>query len=148
MKNFSDLLDTSLRLPVMVRLQAITNNGVPSARIAVNGHELFQGELSHSITRTTWVSLLEPFDVAIAMSNKVYSAEQETAIEIVDLEVGQHALIPRFNHLAQYNNDHGQNTPGNYLGFNGIWRLEIGQPFYRWLHHAEHQGWLLEPVVF
>lgn len=148
MKNFLDLLDINLRLPVAVRLQAITDNGIPQASIVVNNHELFHNNLSHTITRTTWVSLLEPFDVAITMSNKVYSSDRETAIKIVNLEVGQHALIPRFNHLAQYNNDHGQNTPGNYLGFNGVWKLEIDQPFYRWLHHAEHQGWLLEPVVF
>ncbi len=148
MKNFSDLLDINLRLPVMVRIQAIVDNGLPGATIAVNRQVLFQGSLSHTITRTTWVSMLEPFDIDIVMSDKIYSAERETAIEILDLEVGNHALIPRFNHLVEYINDHNQPAPGNYLGFNGVWSLKINQPFYRWLHHAEHQGWLLEPVVF
>lgn len=148
MKNFSDLLGTNTSLPVMVRIRAHTGNGVPRAWVRVNQDTLYHGQLAEEVTCRTWVNMLEPFDIEVGMSDKVYNEHQETAVEILDIMVGQHRLIPQFDHLSVYTNDHDRDTPGHYLGYNGIWVLDIKQPFYQWLHHAQHQGWLLEPVVF
>ena len=79
------------------------------------------------------------------MNNKEYSAERETAVIIKNIQVDNIILIPKFEYLAEYINDHNNNDPTSYLGFNGTWILDINQPFYHWLHKHTGQGWLLTP---
>mgnify|MGYP003350133421 CR=1 FL=1 len=52
-------------------------------------------------------------------------------------------IIPKYNHLIDYQNDHNINTKTNCLGYNGKWSLTIDRPFYQWLHQARSQGWLI-----
>ena len=89
------------------------------------------------------LDLTNTFEIEIELKNKQYSAEQETAIKIKTLQIDGIDLVPRFDYLATYVNDHNFTKPTSYLGFNGKWTLTIDRPFYQWLHQATGQGWLL-----
>lgn len=145
MKNFSDLLAIDRRLSLNITLDSITDNGAPRVGVFVNELCLLNSWLNESITLDYSVNLLDPINIKITMNNKEYSAERETAIIVKNIQVDNITLIPKFEYLAEYINDHNFNNPTNYLGFNGTWILDINQPFYRWLHEKTAQGWLLTP---
>ena len=88
-------------------------------------------------------NLLQPFAIIIELKNKIYDKDNQTAVIIRSLQIDGIDLVPRFDYLAEYVNDHGNNNPTNYLGFNGKWTLTFDRPFYQWLHQATGQGWLL-----
>ena len=91
------------------------------------------------------LDLLDTIDIAIVMSDKIYSSVLETAVVIDRIAIDGFDLVPGFVHFAHYDNDQQMATVGNYLGFNGTWRYVIDVPFYRWHHQITGQGWLLEP---
>jgi hypothetical protein len=85
---------------------------------------------------------LDPIDIDIRLSNKQYTTEYETAIKF-KIYIDNIEIIPKYDYLADYINDHDNNNPTNYLGFNGKWTLTIDRPFYHWLHYHSGQGWLI-----
>jgi hypothetical protein len=130
MKTYSELTDTDIRIDV--ELESI---GDP--KFLVNGSRLGQNNLTYH------VELLRPFSITIELYNKHYTTEYETAVIIKRLSIDNIEMIPRYDYLAEYINDHNNNNPTNYLGFNGRWTLTIDRPFYQWLHQVTAQGWLL-----
>jgi hypothetical protein len=145
MKNFSDLLATKADVTVEVELSCLCGSGNPHGWIIINDHVCFDSLMLSTITITKTVSILSCLTIEIGMKDKIYSSEQETAIVIEKLNIDGFEIIPNWNHLARYENDHKQNSPTRYLGFNGRWILEIDRPFYQWQHQITSQGWLLEP---
>jgi hypothetical protein len=93
------------------------------------------------------VPLLDPIKIEIGMSNKKYNQNLETAVIIDSVCIDGFEITPNYTHLANYQNERNIDNPTSYLGFNGVWKLTIPEPFYRWQHRVTGQGWLLEPVL-
>lgn len=144
MNRFSDLQATDLYLEISLR--AITDNGAPWAQVTVNDKVLWRQQVFEDIVLTHRMPLLDPFVISVAMQDKVYNSQKETALIIQSVCVDGFVVIPRFNHHSRYHNERNQCSPTNYLGFNGVWSLNVPEPFYRWRHRVLDQGWLLEPV--
>ena len=140
MKTYSDLQAIDTRLQLQVELEPV---GTPEVTIAINGVENHYLVLSDTIILDYRVNLLDLFAVSIELSNKHYTTEYETAVIIRRLSVDNIELIPQYDYLAEYVNDHDNNNPTSYLGFNGKWTLTFDRPFYHWLHLHSGQGWLI-----
>lgn len=139
MKNYSDLQDIDSWVECNLTLEPI---GAPEFS-AIIGQVFAGGQLFKPVTINAKLPLLEPFFVEIELKNKIYDASNETAVKITALQIDGINLVPRFDYLAAYHNDHNNTNPTSYLGFNGKWRLTFDRPFYQWLHQATGQGWLL-----
>jgi hypothetical protein len=135
MNNYFDLQDIDPYIDIMIELSVI---GSPDFSVTVD-NRCWDNQLSINIKQ----HLLNPFDIEIELRNKYYTTEYETAVIINRLSVDNIDLIPQYDYLADYQNDHDNNNPTSYLGFNGKWTLTIDRPFYQWLHQAQGQGWLL-----
>ena len=146
MNQFSDLLAIDRSISVRITLIPIVQNGAPCVRIICNDCVLFDNQLLGEETWMTGVDLLNAIDLSIELADKKYSAENETAVVIKSIMIDGFEIVPTWTHLATYQNDQNNTDPTSYLGFNGIWRLQISEPFYRWQHRITGQGWLLEPT--
>ena len=146
MTNFSELLDTNPQIKIKICLSAITDNGCPCCKLTVNGSTRYDGMLTGPVALEFLVGLMDPIGIEIMMSGKNYSAEKETAIVLDAIAIDSFEIVPEWTHLAKYENERGIDSPTSYLGFNGVWRVDINEPFYRWRHRVTSQGWLLEPV--
>jgi hypothetical protein len=140
MKTYSDLLDIDTRLHLHIELEPV---GTPDVAVSVNDVIDDYTGLSDNIILDYHIDLLDLFAIDIELRNKHYTTEYETAVIIKRLSVDNIELIPRYDYLAEYVNDHHNNSPTSYLGFNGKWRLTFDRPFYHWLHQVTGQGWLL-----
>jgi hypothetical protein len=146
MKNFYELLDTNPTIELILELEVINHNGDPVIEVILNNERIYGKYPLTSFRRIyTRLGLLESVKLEILMNNKQYNSKQETAIIIKNFFIDNINIIPTYNHLIDYQNDHNINTKTNYLGYNGTWTLNIDRPFYQWLHQASGQGWLLEP---
>jgi hypothetical protein len=143
MKNFLDLQDIDTVGLIKIRISSIIDNGIPTAVVKINHNVIFDKNLEHSVELIYPHNLMVPFLMSVEMQNKKYNQYQETAIIIESILIDNNELIPEYNHLVDYQNDHNTNTPTNYLGFNGKWTLTFDRPFYHWLHQHSGQGWLL-----
>lgn len=139
MKTYSDLQAIDSQLHCHLQLEPV---GTPEVAAIING-VYGGGKLFKPVEFNVHVDLLKPFTIEIQLQNKTYSTDQETAVIIKQLKIDGIDLVPRFDYLAQYINDHDFKDPTNYLGFNGKWTLTIDRPFYQWLHQVTGQGWLL-----
>lgn len=145
MKTFSDLLAIeSVDIPINVNLSPIAENGYPCVNLTINGALLFSGEIKEEKSFAFSCALIDHVDVQIELADKKYSQEKETAVIVEKLEVDGVSIVPKFNHLIEYINDHGKTVHSNYMGYNGVWRFQTGMPFYRWLHQATGKGWLID----
>ena len=140
MKTYSDLQDIDTRLRLHIELEPV---GTPDVTITINGFKNHYPGSSSNINLDYYIDLLDLFFVDIELSNKHYTLEYETAIIIKRLSVDNIELMPTYNYLAEYVNDHANNNPTSYLGFNGKWTLNFNRPFYHWLHEHSGQGWLI-----
>jgi hypothetical protein len=140
MKIYSDLQAIDHHLNLRVELIPI---GTPDITVSVNDIIDNYPVLSDNIILDYRIDLLDLFAVNIELRNKHYTSEYETAVIIKQLSVDNIELIPQYDYLAEYVNDHDNNNPTSYLGYNGKWRLTFDRPFYKWLHQATGQGWLL-----
>lgn len=139
MKIYSDLQAIDSGLHCHLELEPV---GTPEVAVIING-VYGGGKLFKSVEFNINVDLLKPFCIEIELRNKTYSTDHETAVIVKQLQIDGIDLVPRFDYLAEYVNDHDNNDPTSYLGFNGKWTLTIDRPFYQWLHQATAQGWLL-----
>jgi hypothetical protein len=150
MHNFLDLLATkNICLAVHLELHPIIHNGVPDLSISINNINHYQKPVSEVVTIDATVPLLDPLSVTLTMSGKKYCKTAETAVIVKSLMIDQIELTNFYDQCVPcitYQNDQNVDYQGFYLGFNGTWCFELDQPFYRWLHTATGQGWLLEPV--
>jgi hypothetical protein len=140
MKTYSDLQDTDTRLHLHIELEPI---GTPDITVSVNDIIDDYPALSNNIILDYYIDLLDLFSVNIELRNKHYTTEYETAAIIKRLSIDNIELIPQYDYLAKYVNDHNNDNPTSYLGFNGKWRLTFDRPFYHWLHEHSGQGWLI-----
>jgi hypothetical protein len=145
MNNFSELLATKVDLPVIIVLEPVFDTQSPSTVITVAGQVLFSGQLTQPVTLSCCVDLLTQFEISIELINKDDHKDHTSAVVISQLSIDSHALVPQWSHLAHYSNDRNYNLPTTHLGFNGTWKLDINEPFYRWWHGVTGQGWLLLP---
>ena len=143
MKQFSDLqaIDTTVNIDIM--LTAITQNGNPDITVMVNDQILFDKSLQGTVLLSCQLPILSSMFFCLELKNKQYNQNLETALIIDRISVDNIDIMPTYSHLADYQNDHGNNNPTNYLGFNGKWTLTIDRPFYHWLHQVQGHGWLL-----
>lgn len=139
MKNYLDLQDIDHRLHCCLHLEPV---GTPEVSVIV-GNNFAGGQLFKPLQVEFDLNLLEPFVVQIELKNKVYDINNETGVVIKKLQIDGIDLVPQFDYLATYQNDHNNTNPTSYLGFNGKWTLTFDRPFYQWLHQATGQGWLL-----
>ena len=137
MKRYSDLLDIDTRLNVKLELEPI---GTPDVSVIIADYRQDYLLSDNRIIDYT-VDLLQPFLVIIELQNKQYSLEYETAV-IIRLSIDDIDIVPKYDYLADYVNDHDNHNPTSYLGFNGKWTLTIDRAFYHWLHLHSGQGWL------
>ena len=140
MKTYSDLQDIDQLINVKINLRTV---GSPDVIVEINQHRYEHTGLSTPITVEYRVGLLDNINVVIKLRNKEYNINNETAVIIDNITIDDIDIVPKFDYLATYVNDHNNNNPTSYLGFNGTWQLNINQPFYRWLHKHTGQGWLL-----
>ena len=140
MKTYSDLQAIDSRLHLQVELEPV---GTPDITVSVNNIVDDYPGLSDNIILDYHIDLLDLFAVNIELSNKHYTTEYETAVIIRRLSVDNIELIPKYDYLAKYVNDHDNKNPTSYLGFNGKWTLTFDRPFYHWLHEHSGQGWLI-----
>jgi hypothetical protein len=140
MKTYSDLQAIDTRLRLQIELEPI---GTPDIKTSINGFINDYPRLSSNINLYYYIDLLDLFSVSVELRNKTYSLDNETAVIIKRLSVDNIELIPKYNYLAKYVNDHNNDNPTSYLGFNGKWRLTFDRPFYHWLHEHSGQGWLI-----
>lgn len=139
MKTYSDLTDISPYSLLQVELQPV---GHPNIRIFTPHDVIDYPALSAPIILDYRVNILEPYSISLELYNKTYSLDNETAVIIKRLSIDNIEIIPKYDYLAEYVNDHDNNNPTSYLGFNGKWTLTIDRPFYHWLHFHSGQGWL------
>ena len=139
MKTYSDLQAIDSELHCYLELEPV---GTPEVAVIING-VYGGGKLFKSVVFDVKIDLLQPFTIEIELKNKTYSMEHETAVSIKQLQIDGIDIVPRFDYLATYRNDHDNNDPTSYLGFNGKWTLTIDRPFYHWLHEHTGQGWLI-----
>jgi hypothetical protein len=130
MKTYSDLQAIDTRLHLHIELESV---GTPDVRISINDIVDDYPGLSNTIILDYHIDLLDLFAVNIELRDKHYTTEYETAVIIKRLSVDNIELIPEYDYLAKYVNDHDNNNPTSYLGFNGKWTLTIDRPFYLWL---------------
>lgn len=147
MKNFLELLDTDMSVSVVVTIEPVTANGDPIAWITINGQTFYHSRLSSAVSVTADIPLLNPIDIEIGMSGKIYNENAETAVIIRSVCIDGFEIVPNYTQCARYQNDRDFDSPTSYLGFNGVWRLSTSEPFYRWQHKITGQGWLLEPML-
>ena len=145
MKNFYETMDTEL-LEVVIELGSISKFGAPWATVALNNKQVYNTYVADRAIVRQKVDLLEPIDIAITLSKKIYNEHAETALLINSIKIDGIELMPDSCHLANYENDQQNNSPTTYLGFNGTWKFSTDRPFYQWLHQTTGQGWLLEPM--
>ena len=146
MKTFLDQLDIKKNIKIFLEIEPIMENGHPCVSLGING-ELFliSEKIKKNYKLEKQLNLMDKIDIKIILMNKNYNTQGKTGILIHCLNIDDFELIPNYTQLARYNNDHDNNNPTNYLGFNGCWELNINEPFYRWKHRITGQGWLLEP---
>ena len=148
MNNFSDLLDTKQQLNLTIKLGVIADNGCPGVSLRVNDNVVEYLQLSSSVEHSYDLPIMDVIEIEIAMINKEYSVDQETAVLIDSINIDGFEIVPAWTHLAQYDSERGPQGPTSYLGINGSWKLKIDRPFYQWRHKITGQGWLLEPIVY
>lgn len=144
MKNFYDLPDIE-PVELIIELGSISDCGAPWATVELNNQTVYDTYVAGHARIRHKISLLDPVDIAITMSRKFYNQHLETALLINSIAIDGVELMPKWCHLANYTNDHQNNNPTTYMGFNGTWQFSIDRPFYQWLHTATGQGWLLSP---
>ena len=140
MKNYSNLQDIDTRIDVRINIRPI---GQPNLWVRVNHNSIGYTGLSDNVQLDYQVGLLDNINITMELYDKHYTTEYETAVIIDNIIIDNIEIIPRYDYLAEYINDHDNNNPTSYLGFNGKWSLTIDRPFYRWLHEHSGQGWLI-----
>ena len=140
MNNYSDLQDIDTRLNLVIELEPV---GSPTATIIINNQQYDYPQLTSPIIIDEYLPLMALINIDIILSDKHYTTEYETAVIIRRLSIDNIELIPEYDYLANYINDHNNTNPTSYLGFNGKWTLTFDRPFYHWLHRHSGQGWLI-----
>jgi hypothetical protein len=146
MKNFFDQLDTDQTIEIQVDIDPIVDNGIPYMELTINNKTLYADYIDCQLSVTSQIDLLSPVNISVFLKDKIYSQEKETALAISCIKIDGVSLIPNHTECINYINDKNLNNKSFYVGYNGTWTWSIQEPFYRWLHKANGQGWLLYPT--
>jgi hypothetical protein len=139
MNNYLDLQAIDFKLNVCIELEPI---GTPDIVVSINNNTPTETILTEALKLEYQLDLLDLFSIDIELKNKTYTLEYETAVIIRRLSIDNINIVPKYDYMATYINDHNNNNPTSYLGFNGKWSLTFERPFYQWLHQQTGQGWL------
>ena len=141
MKNYLDLRATDLKLDVCIELAPV---GTPDIVVEIANNTYANSKLTAPKRLEYRLDLRDIFSINIELKNKTYTVEYETAVIIQRISIDSIDIVPKFDYLANYTNDHNNNNPTNYLGFNGKWVLNFDRPFYQWLQQVTGQGLLVD----
>jgi hypothetical protein len=144
MKNFLEATATRADLQISLHLKPI---GAPFVQVIIGNYPVYDGVITAPTRIEHRHDLLHPLILSIKLSGKEYSLEHETAIVVDKIYINKISLVPEMTHHFCYDNDHGWTAPTSYIGFNGIWKLDTVDCFYRWWHTQSGQGWLLAPTA-
>ena len=129
----------------------------PTCHVSCNGQTQ-----SHTVDCPIWVV----FDLELSISDTVSLAiehygktnkdsdvvgNRDTAIIIEDIRING-ISDQRFIWKGWYHPDYPEHyepkipkiTNVTYLGFNGIWTLDITAPLFTWIHQTQGMGWLYD----
>ena len=128
MKNFLEAtaIRPNLTLKMVLELKAI---GICPCQIKINDQLEFYGGLTGMNTFIKHIYITDPIDIEIAVDR-----EHPRAIEIVNLSIDNHKILPLYQYTAT--------PPTNYIDFTGSWSFKIPN-FYPWLHEVSGQGWIV-----
>tara|TARA_R110000803_G_scaffold71529_2_gene134808 strand:- start:749 stop:1177 length:429 start_codon:yes stop_codon:yes gene_type:complete len=141
MKNYSDLQAIDFKLDVCIELDPV---GTPDIVVEIANNTYANSKLTAPKKLEYQLDLRDIFSINIELKNKAYTLEYDTAVIIQRISIDSIDIVPKFDYLANYSNDHNNNNPTNYLGFNGKWILKFDRPFYQWLHQVTGQGLLVD----
>lgn len=143
MKNFYVQQDTNLN--INLTLSPIKDKEFPYVIFTFDTNIIHEGILTETASFALSKSFLEAFDLSVELKHKNYDVSPGTAVSISSLRIDDFEIVPGWTQLASYENDSKMSGPTNYIGYNGTWKLQVPEPFYRWRHKTTGQGWLLEP---
>ena len=117
MKNFLELLATNLSVDIDL-VVVPTTPGL--TEVMINGKCIYDSIMQHSTDFHYTVPLLEPIEINVFHNG---------------------ATVPSLKF------DGWESRPVHGQDAIGVWKFTTdGLPFYQWWHHANAQGWLLEPT--
>lgn len=135
---------------------------VPSALIKFSDAMIWQGKVDRAMTLSFNTPGLAQGNhwLTVEFENKddseqlKFGKDMMLGIESVRVENYDHDFSIYSEYQPQYPEPWYQEqsalgkTPekiihSNYLGWSGVWRLEVGLPIYRWIHTRTNQGWLI-----
>lgn len=142
LETFLKTLDTKHNLNLKIELTILKENGYPDFELYINSSKQ-NFEKKDRIILEKQLPLFDPINIKLELKNKRYNQHKETAVKIDLISIEELDIIPKYQHLAKYQNDHNFNQPVAYLGFNGTWELKIDRPFFQWYHEISGQGILI-----
>jgi hypothetical protein len=149
MPHFLNQLDTNRLIKAELTFGFAGTNGPPKHAVAINGESKWQDTLQQPSVLSVVVEheffLLSSLVVEVAVWDKDYDLEPDSALIIEDFQIDNVSLLPDLIKYSRYINDKNWTEPTTHLGFNGVWQYIIPEPFYRWHHKVTGQGWLLYP---
>lgn len=150
--------DTKFDLAIKVQY----TQTVPVVRIQFDDFALWDGELLQS-QLLSFVTPSRPagsYDLTIQLLNKDqtewqrFGLDMMIAVERLTIENYDHDFSlyseyepeypePWYTEQKLQNNTPSKIIHSNYIGWPGIWRLNIELPIFRWIHKRTNQGWLI-----
>ena len=143
MKNFLEALDTNKEIAIEMQLVPISENGFPDILVKICDEIVHDGSLTQKKNIHICKDVQDFISFEIKLRNKQYNKLKETACVIEKISIDGYEIIPIYQHLCAYENDHYKKISTSYLGFNGTWKLDIDKPFYIWYHEISGQGMLI-----
>lgn len=131
----------------------------PRVLVCLNEHQVWDGPISHTrIFRLSYQLPSGSHSLTIELVDKS-DLDSAQAIKINDLTIGS-ISSPRFVWRGYYRPRypepwatqerekgiilHPEISNTDYLGWNGIWRLDFTAPIFTWIHQVEDLGWIYE----
>lgn len=144
-------MPTDHLVKLAVTLTPVIGNASPEVLISVPGQEIHTVLHCSQKFELEFVSSVGWFE--IHMINKT-PTDQHTAVVIDKIEFFG-ISDPKFAWLGQYCPDYPEPWYGqqdlrpdrtlhniDYLGWNGVWRLEFAVPVFTWIHKVQNLGWI------
>lgn len=145
MKNFSEALDTSTDLEVVVVLKVIKENGEPFFKVETINGIVYQGKLTGDRIMRFYIPGNNKFYVAFSLGDKIYSEKKETAVILESMTIAGRNVLPKFIDDMVYTNDQKKQLCTNYMGYNGTLKFDKTENFHAWYHGKSGQGMLISP---
>lgn len=146
MNNYLDQLDTSKTININICMHPVEVNCLPDCTVRVNNNLLLNKTVDQFTCINYDVKILDTIIIEVELLNKKSTVDKQAVI-IDSITVDNIELIPRFNHLIEYYDLENNPVFSPYIGFSGVWKLNINEPFYRWFHRHSNYGWLLYPAI-